>query len=248
MSIRLKRMLCGLLCIAFLGTVSVNINAANANVNQYISVIGFDKNVDYSKLMWQCATDGSPYALKVGAVYEQQRNLKIERLGMKYDKTSYFVDYHTGKDILSAMKTGPKITRLKSEHRIAGLVYEYLNKKGFTDPVIAGILGNMMAECGGQTLELRWDIYGGEGSYYGLCQWSLYYNPAVKGRDVTGQMDYLMSNIEKNMRYFGGNYNYFHSIKNAGEAARYFANYYERGSGASVRVKNANKALAWINS
>ena len=63
-----------------------------------------------------------------------------------------------------AMKTGPKITRLKSEHRIAGLVYEYLNKKGFTDPVIAGILGNMMAECGGQTLELRWDIYGGGGT------------------------------------------------------------------------------------
>ena len=160
-------------------------------------------------LMWQCATDGSPYALKVGAIYEQQRNLKIERLGM---------------------------------------MYEYLNRKGFTDPVIAGILGNMMAECGGQTLELRWDIYGGGGSYYGLCQWSLYYNPTVKGRDVTGQLDYLMSNIEKNMRYFGGNYNYFRSIKNAGEAARYFANYYERGSGASVRVKNANKALAWINS
>lgn len=219
MSIRLKRMLCGLLCIAFLGKFSVN-----ANMNPYISVIGFDKDVDYTKLMLQCATDGSPYALKVGAIYEQQRNLKIERLGMMYEKTSY------------------------SEHRIAGLVYEYLNKKGFTDPVIAGILGNMMAECGGQTLELRWDIYGGGGSYYGLCQWSLYYNPAVKGRDVTGQMDYLMSNIEKNMRYFGGNYNYFRSIKNAGEAARYFANYYERGSGASVRVKNANKALAWINS
>lgn len=117
MSIRLNRMLCGLLCIAFLGTFSVNANAANANMSPYISVIGFDKDVDYSKLMWQCATDGSPYALKVGAVYEQQRNLKIERLGMKYEKTSYFADYHTGKYILAAMKTGPKITRLKSEHR-----------------------------------------------------------------------------------------------------------------------------------
>lgn len=248
MKIKLKRIMCCLLCVAVLATFGINASAVSIHDGNYITVIGFDAKVDYTNLMRQCATDGSKYALQVGAIYEKQRNLKITAMGLKYEKTSYFTDYSTGKDILAAMNAKPKIDRLKAEYKAAGQVYEYLNNKGFTDPVIAGILGNMMAECGGQTIELRWDIYGGGGSYYGLCQWSLYYNPAVKGRDVTGQLDYLMSNIEKNMRYFGGNYNYFRSIKNAGEAARYFANYYERGSGASVRVKNANKALAWINS
>lgn len=140
-----------------------------------------------------------------------------------------------------------RIERMKSEYAVAGQVYEYLNNQGISDAVIAGILGNMMTECGGQTLDLQWGIYGIENSnYYGLCQWSLYYNPDVNGRDIAGQLDYLMSNIQTNMDYFGGNYDEFCEITDAGTAAKYFCNYYERGSGASIRAKNAVTALDWI--
>lgn len=141
----------------------------------------------------------------------------------------------------------PKFEQLKSEYAVAGTVYEYLNEHGLSDPVIAGILGNMMTECGGQTLDLQWDIYSLDGSdYYGLCQWSLYYNPSVEGMDVTGQLDYLMSNIQTNMEYFGGSFDAFCEITDAESAARYFCNYYERGTGESLRATNASTAFEWI--
>lgn len=113
--------------------------------------------------------------------------------------------------------------------------------------MIAGVLGNMMTECGGQTLDLQWDIYGYDGGYYyGLCQWSLYYNPSVDGADITGQLDYLMSNIRTNMDYFGGSYDDFCTITSPGDAAKYFCSYYERGAGKSIRATNAETAFKWI--
>jgi len=81
-----------------------------------------------------------------------------------------------------------KLNRLKSEHAAAGRVYEFLHLRGYSDPVIAGILGNMMAECGGQTLELNWSLYDSTGKYYSLCMWSVYYGPQVRGADLDGQL------------------------------------------------------------
>lgn len=182
---------------------------APARITDQIEVVGYQDGVDYYRQMRECAKDGSKYAMLVGEIYEEQRNFKIDRLNLPYEKTELFIDNHTGEDVLKAMDndTPPiakKIERLKSEYDIAGQVYEYLNAQGMSDTVIAGILGNMMTECGGQTLDLQWDIYGFDGSYYyGLCQWSLYYNPSVDGADVMGQLDYLMSNIRTNMNYFG---------------------------------------------
>ena len=211
---------------------------------EHIKVESFDSEVDYYREMKKCAQDGGEYALQVGAIYEQQRNLKIEDMGLSHRKTSYFSSYDTGEKILSAMKAD----RLKADYYVAGCVYEHLSAMGYSEPVIAGILGNMMAECGGQTLSLQWNLYGGGGSYYGLCMWSLRYGPEVRGRNVTGQLTYLTGNMEENMEQFGGSYDYFCSLQDAGQAARYFANYYERDSGAGVRAKNAYRALAWIDS
>lgn len=225
---------------------------APARITDQIEVVGYQDGVDYYRQMRECAKDGSKYAMLVGEIYEEQRNFKIDRLNLPYEKTELFIDNHTGEDVLKAMDndTPPiakKIERLKSEYDIAGQVYEYLNAQGMSDTVIAGILGNMMTECGGQTLDLQWDIYGFDGSYYyGLCQWSLYYNPSVDGADVMGQLDYLMSNIRTNMNYFGGDFDDFCTITDPGSAAKYFCNYYERGAGASIRATNAETALTWI--
>lgn len=148
---------------------------------------------------------------------------------------------------LAASSDSVKLSRLKSEHPAAGRVYEFLCLRGYSDPVIAGILGNMMAECGGQTLDLDWQLYDSSGSYYGLCMWSLRYGPQVRGADLDGQMNYLTGNIRQNMQQFGGDYDYFMRMQDPGVAAQYFCTYYERGAGASVRAQNAYKALTWIN-
>lgn len=148
---------------------------------------------------------------------------------------------------LAASADSAKLARLKSEHPAAGRIYEFLSLRGYADPVIAGILGNMMAECGGQTLDLNWSLYDSSGDYYGLCMWSLRYGPQVRGADLDGQMNYLAGNIRQNMRQFGGDYDYFMRMQDPGVAAQYFCTYYERGAGASVRAQNAYKALTWIN-
>jgi len=216
--------------------------AASPATDEHISVESYDSEVNYLEEMRKCASDGGEYALQVGYIYEQQRNMKIELLGLAQRKTDYFTRCATGGEILIAMKAD----QLKTEHYVAGEVYEYLKLRGYSDTAVAGILGNMMAECGGQTLELQWGLYGGGGAYYGLCMWSLRYGPTVNGASVRGQLDYLTNDIEAMMRQFGGSHETFCAIEDAGQAARYFCYYYERGAGSSQRARNAYRALEWI--
>lgn len=138
------------------------------------------------------------------------------------------------------------LEKRKSEYPYAHQIWDALDKKGYNDYVKAGILGNIMIETGGNTLSLNPTLYCG--SYYGICQWSLYYYPAVNGLDLSKQIDYLLGNIKAKMDGFGGSgtYDRFCKLQNEREAARYFNNYYERGSGTSTRQDNATNALRYF--
>lgn len=133
----------------------------------------------------------------------------------------------------------------KAEYPYAAQVWEFLkNDMELNDYVAAGILGNMMAECGGQTLALQPFIY--TKGYYGLCMWYVSYTPQVAGQDVTVQLNVLKDTCKKNIEYFGGNYDYFCSLQNAYDAAWYFTKYYERGAWASIRGTNAITAYNYF--
>lgn len=96
-----KRLLCFILAISMIfGTLGGVASAASSDV---IEVHGFDAKVDYTQKMIDCAKDGSEYALIAGEVYEKQRNLKIETLGLEYELTSYFGRGLTGEEILAEM-------------------------------------------------------------------------------------------------------------------------------------------------
>lgn len=58
-----------------------------------------------------------------------------------------------------------------SEYPVATQVWLYMkNELGFSDTACAGIMGNMMAECGGcWTSDLDWDVSSSSG--YGMIQW-----------------------------------------------------------------------------
>ena len=58
-----------------------------------------------------------------------------------------------------------------SEYPVATQVWLYMkNELGYNDIVCAGIMGNMMAECGGcWTSDLDWDVRSSSG--YGMIQW-----------------------------------------------------------------------------
>lgn len=137
-----------------------------------------------------------------------------------------------------------------AEYPVATTIWNYLKDLGYNDYVAAGIIGNIMAEVGGQTLNIQPTL--SNGTYYGMCQWKLCYYPSVNGLETEGQLDLLASTIEQEFNEFGhvSGYSYeeFLNIQNEQTAALAFAKTYERcGSGShSVRQKNATKALEYF--
>ena len=150
-----------------------------------------------------------------------------------------------------------KMIEKRKEHPVATKIWEFLGAYGYNDYVKAGILGNIMAEAGGQSLNINPLIYSNAGSgYYGICQWSLYYVPQIRGLGLEEQLKYLISSIRYEFNTFGKNYrinfNYdeFIQIQNEKDAALAFAKCYERcGLGSyAVRQKNATIAYQYFTS
>lgn len=139
---------------------------------------------------------------------------------------------------------------------VATQVWRYMKEElGWNDYVCAGVMGNMMAEVGGQTLNLNPYLYGHSGAnYYGLCQWSSRYYPSIQGADVDAQLDFLASTVKKELDTYGYlfrnglNYEAFCNLTDAEDAAMAFAKAYERcGSGSyGVRQTNALKAYNYF--
>ena len=93
--------------LAFLLALGLAVAGAGAawagGLSQYVTVRGYDPEVDYMQAMKQALEDGSPYAMEVGALYEQQRNLKIQELELPQEQTAYFSQYGEAEEILEAM-------------------------------------------------------------------------------------------------------------------------------------------------
>ena len=140
----------------------------------------------------------------------------------------------------------------REEYPIATKVWEFLGAYGYNDWVKAGILGNMMAECGGQTLNLQVDAYNeADKGYYGLCQWSLKYTPQLNKTDLITQLQYLVSSMKQEFNNYGKNYAYdfnynsFINLNNEKEAALAFAKCYERCSSGSYITRQCNAEFAY---
>ncbi len=84
------------------------ITASAAGISEHIAVTGFDPNVDYAKAMQKALNDGGTYAMQMGAIYEKQRNLKIDTMKLPQKKTSYFTTYTTAAQIKTAMEADKK--------------------------------------------------------------------------------------------------------------------------------------------
>lgn len=142
------------------------------------------------------------------------------------------------------------------EYPVATQVWRYMKEElGWNDYVCAGVMGNMMAEVGGQTLNLQPYLYGHSGAnYYGLCQWSSRYYPSIQGADVDAQLDFLASTVKKELDTYGYlfrsglDYEAFCNLTDAEDAAMAFAKAYERcGSGSyGARQRNAIKAYNYF--
>lgn len=157
--------------------------------------------------------------------------------------------------IRETSKIDSEMKRLKAsgvKYPVAEYVWSFLKSKGYNDFVAAGIIGNMMTECGGHTLNLNYVIYGGKNnSYYGLCQWYKGYS-TIYGAGLQEQCEYLEKTIRSEFKTFGYKSGYTYSafcqIQNEQTAALAFAKTYERCESSNYRVRqvDATKALKYF--
>lgn len=138
------------------------------------------------------------------------------------------------------------------EYPAATEIWLYMKDLGWNDYVCAGIMGNLMAEVGGQTLDIQYWLTGN--GYYGMCQWNKAYRSGVWGADLAGQCNFLRDTIEYELDTFGYaykkgfNYDSFLALSNERDVALAFAKCYERcGSGTyTIRQNNAEKAYDYF--
>ena len=159
-------------------------------------------------------------------------------------------------EAVSTTKKKTSATKKKKEkYPEARKIWNYLTKDmKLNKYVAAGIIGNIMAEVGGQTLNIKPNLYGYNGTYYGICQWSRRYYPQVQGKNLGYQLSFLKKTIKSEFNSFGYkykkgfNYTSFTKLKNAKQAALAFAKCYERCNSRyySIRQTNAIKAYKYF--
>jgi hypothetical protein len=138
------------------------------------------------------------------------------------------------------------------EYPAAEYIWQYMKDLGWNDYVCAGVMGNLMAEVGGQTLNIQYNLYSSDGGYYGMCQWSKKYHSGIYGiNDLNTQCDYLKDTIKYEIDTFGYKYqtNFnleaFLNLTDAQQAALAFAKTYERCASGSYAVRQRNAITAY---
>lgn len=122
----------------------------------------------------------------------------------------------------------------ESEYYYATHTWYYLKNLGYSDIACAGIIGNLMAECGGNTLNINPYISDGSGRHYGMFQWSVVYYPAAVGMTFEEQLDFYAKTSIPIFKTWGKLYekdftlDAFNQLNNPREAALAFAKVYER--------------------
>ena len=135
------------------------------------------------------------------------------------------------------------------QYDTATYIWNYMKSLGWNDAVCAGIMGNIMAEVGGNTLSINPCLYSSSGYYYGICQWNRSAYSGVHGASLDAQLNYLRDTIQYEMNTYGksyGGYSGFLTITDAGYAAKAFATSYERCGSWSGRSSNAYVAYAYF--
>lgn len=136
----------------------------------------------------------------------------------------------------------------EEEYPVATYIWSYFKDLGYNNQVCAGILGNIMTEVGGNTLDIQAEIQ--TDTYYGICQWSKTYSD-IWGASLKKQCDYLKDTIDYEINAFGYlykknfDYNDFLNLTNCESAALAFAKTYERCSSGSHSIRQDNAVIAY---
>lgn len=136
----------------------------------------------------------------------------------------------------------------EKEYPVATYIWRYFKELGYSDQVCAGILGNIMCEVGGGTLNIKYDAK--SSYYYGMCQWSKAYSD-VWGTSLEEQCDYLINTIQYELDTYGYaykkgfSYNSFITLESEKDVALAFAKCYERCASGSYSARQKCATIAY---
>ena len=172
----------------------------------------------------------------VDAISETSTTTQQETITTTLPTTMTTITTTTTTTAATTTTTTTTTTRPIGEYPIAERVWTALRSQGWSNMVCAGIMGNMMRECGGDTFYLQWDIIG-SGSHYGLCQWSKAYHPNAWHLSVEEQVEYLANTLDISI---------FDLCETPEEVAYVFCEVYERpGRIDPYGKRRANARKAW---
>ena len=148
-------------------------------------------------------------------------------------------------------------TKPKTKYPEAQIVWDALIDYGLSPEVASGIMGNIMAEVGGQTLDFSEWKYWSRGTHYGICQWGGGRKANLLnnfGPDLEDQVKFLLYELEREMNSYGYiyktgfGYDEFIAMTDVEQAALAFAKSYERCSSKyyNIRMTNAKKAYNYF--
>ena len=145
----------------------------------------------------------------------------------------------------------------KTKYPEAQIVWDALIDYGLSPEVASGIMGNIMAEVGGQTLDFSEWRYWSRGTHYGICQWGGGRKQDLLnnfGPDLKDQVEFLLYELEREMNSYGYiyktgfGYDEFIAMTDVEQTALAFAKSYERCSSKyyNIRMTNAKKAYNYF--
>lgn len=171
----------------------------------------------------------------------------------KTDVDNAQADYTYYEEIFAKFQEERRWEERAAEYPVATQTWLYMRDTlGWNEYVCAGVMGNMMAECGGQTLNLNPSSRNKSSGCYGLCQWHPKYFPKMQGASLEAQLEFLGTSTKDTFDgwagdAFGISYDEFISLTDYNKVAKYFNNVYERpGYYSSQRGKNAQVAYEYF--
>lgn len=137
---KIKKMIAAVLVVAALCMLCA------FKIPKGVNVTGYEENVDYMDKIVTCVREGTDAALSMGAIYEAQRNLKIQENGMSYGQTDFFSNTTTAKEVAqnvdAYLKAGQKAPSSNAQME-QGITYY------FTENDVVMCAKVLWAECRG---------------------------------------------------------------------------------------------------
>ena len=140
----------------------------------------------------------------------------------------------------------------EGEYPVAEKIWNMMKSFGWSDTVCAGIMGNLMAEVGGQTLNLNWQS--NTGAELGICQWMSGRKSGIINRygsspsceqQVKYMYDELLGTNGVRRQVTEEQYQLIVNSSTPEEAARMFAKYFERCAKYTYSVRERNAVNAY---